>query len=144
MKVSQIEHFDQKVHSCYAPHPKPTNDSIEKINDHFGIQLPGALIEFARHSNSFSSWFASIGPDFDSHTHIIRINSFWRRRRKTRRIPTDLVIINLGHDEDCDCLDVSSYDPESGEYEIQYWCPEVSNGKRWQDFHTYIADLCSK
>jgi len=39
------------------------------------------------------------------------------------RIPRNLVIFNLGFDEDCDCFDLDKFDETTGEYEIKYWYP---------------------
>ncbi len=136
-----IKRFDETVPSFHGPHPKPTEFSIRKINEHFGIQLPGLLIELARGSKSFSSWFSSIGPDYDSYSHIIRINSYYRRRRRTRRIPQNLVVINMGHDSDCDCLDLDTFDAQTGNYELKYWCPDGDGELQWASFENYVRDL---
>ncbi|MDJ0941030.1 MAG: hypothetical protein QNJ00_14815 [Woeseiaceae bacterium] len=135
---SLVKRFDEAVPSYHGPHPQPTEFSIRKINEHFGIQLPQLWIELACGSKSFSSWFSSIGPDFESHSHIIRINSYYRRRRRTRRIPDHLVIVNLGFDYDCDCLDIDTLDKATGNYALRYWSPDRDNEMRWATFEDYV------
>jgi len=104
-------------------HPRPSEFSIRRINEHFQMTLPESLLEFVRSWRSSGRWFASLGGDYDSPEHIIRINSYWRRRRITRRLPHNFVVFNLCHDEDCDCFNLGAYDRTTGEYEIRYWYP---------------------
>jgi hypothetical protein len=133
--------FDAALFHVLPAPPRATTFSIARINAHFGITLPADLVEFARCSKAFGNWFASIGPDYESPNHIIRINSYWRRRRRTRSMPRNLVAINLGFDDDLDCLDVSSYDPMSGEYHIQYWSPGVESVAPSSTFLSYVETL---
>ena len=107
--------------------PRPTRPSIARINQHFGMELPEPLLEMVRCWRESATWFASLGPDYDSEHHIIRINSYWRHRRRTRRLPRNLVIINLCHDEDCDCLDLDTADATGGRYLVRYWSPEIES-----------------
>jgi hypothetical protein len=104
-------------------HPRPNEFSIRRINEHFEMALPETLLEFVRSWRDSGRWFASLGDDYESPEHIIRINSYWRRRRVTRRLPHNFVVFNLCHDEDCDCFNLDAHDRASGEYEIRYWYP---------------------
>ncbi len=138
-----IKRFDMIMSICQEDIPRPTKNSIDNINKHFGITLPKSLIYFAINSKFFGTWFASLGDNYTYPHHIIRINSYWRRRRRTRRIPRNLIIINIGHDEDLDCMDKNSRNSETGEYTIRYWCPEVNdeyqnNEYQYTDFFDYI------
>ncbi len=119
-------------------YPRPTKHSIAKINEHFGIVLPYSLLEFVRCWRASGTLLASLGPDYDSYNHIIRINSYWRHRRRTRRIPNNLVVFNLSHDEDCDCFDVSRFDSATGEYAIQYWFPGTTEEIIYRSFPEYM------
>lgn len=119
-------------------HPRPTPFSIRRINEHFQMTLPASFLQFVRSWRSSGNWFAGLGSDYDSPFHIIRINSFWRRRRRTRRIPHNLVIFNRGHDEDCDCFNLDVYDPASGEYEIRYWFPGFKEIVSYPSFFDYM------
>jgi len=125
--------------------PRPTESSLQRIHAHFGISLPRDLVEFATLSRHFGHWFASLGEDYTSPQHIIRINSYWRRRRRTRAIPKNLIIINIGFDDDLDCLDMASLSPATGEYSIRYWSPGVdSAGVRvYSSFLEYIEEMTS-
>jgi|GEM_PF-2357188 len=127
--ISGILHVD-----CY------TESSIHKINNHFGIVLPKSFLYFAKNSKKFGSWFCGFGEDYLSRQHVIRINSYWRRRRKSKRIPTGFVVINIGFDEDCDCIDLNSFDALTGEYQIVYWSPylEPPFMQRYNNFPDYI------
>jgi hypothetical protein len=121
--------------------PRPTSHSIAKISEHFGMTLPASLREFVVGWRSSGSWFAGFGPDYHSRDHVIRINSYWRRRRKTRRLPRHFVIVNRGFDEDCDCLDLTTFDPVTGEYAIRYWSPGISDGEVHGSFPEYADAL---
>jgi hypothetical protein len=137
---SLIQYANAAPPPLYNPfqHPLPTPQSIDRINQHFGIQLPLQLVESVRSWHHSGTWFASLGPDYASCHHIIRINRYWRRRRRTRRLPNHLIIINLGYDEDFDCLDINSPDAESGGYMIQYWSPGIREITH-QTFLAYLA-----
>ena len=115
-----IAAYDQAVDRSWdEPHRRPTPFSIKRIEQHFGLRLPPLLIELARASKSFSSIFTSLGADYEAHDHIVRVNSYWRRRRRTRRIPRSYVILTQGHDNHFWCLDKH----EAGETAMQFWCP---------------------
>ena len=125
-------------HFAAKQFPRPTSASIERINSHFGIVLPRSFLEFVRCWRSSASWFASIGNDYQSHDHIIRTNSYWRSRRRTRRLPENLVIFNRGFDDDCDCFDVTTLDDSTGEYHIAYWTPGQQPRELARDFLQYM------
>ncbi|NJM12346.1 MAG: hypothetical protein HC889_11100 [Synechococcaceae cyanobacterium SM1_2_3] len=119
MKDDLIKHLDTALPDLGPAHPPPTVESIDKISKHFGIVLPDDLVELATRSKKFSSLFLSLGPDYPSRNHIIRVNSHWRHRRRTRRLPNHLVIITDGFmDDRFWCMDIEQ--PNA----IQFWCPE--------------------
>jgi hypothetical protein len=140
--VEQLaEDFDDVI--CGAGQvPRPSEWSIRKINAHFNFVLPDDLITFAKHARFYGRRFASLGDDYDSPSHIIRINSYWRRRRQKRAVPRNLVAINRGFDDDLDCLDISSIDAATGEYAVQYWFPGIDESdasrSRYGSFREYI------
>lgn len=127
-----------EMHAMGFQHPRPTRHSIAKINSHFDITLPQSLLEFVRCWRSSGCWLASLGPDYESGSHIIRINSYWRQRRRTRRIPSNLVIINRGFDDDLDCLDLTQFNPNTGEYAVRYWSPGIPDGEAYTSFPEYM------
>jgi len=125
---------------------KPTNSSIEQINDHFGIELPATLVQFAKLSNNFGAWFSSLGEDYRNPFHIIRINRIYRRMRKRKHgdkwrpaKPREYIVINHGHDNDCDCIDTGDWNEKEGEYRIVYWYPGVEEIEyRYDSFLHYL------
>ena len=134
------------------PVRRPTAESIGAINRHFGVSLPPLLIKLAQQSERFGAHFASLGDDFENDFHIIRVNRlFASKRRRTpqgwrRAKPEYLLVFNHGHDDDCDCLDLRSWNPESGDYRVRYWTP--SDRERapvpdhsWLSFHAYFEHL---
>ena len=134
-----VERFDSVISGGWHV-PYPTDSSINRINNHFGIVLPESFLYFAKHSKKFGSWFCSFGEDYLSPQHVIRMNSHWRRRRKKKRIPSNLVIINIGFDEDCDCIDLHSLNESTGEYQMEYWNPylDAPSSLRYNSFPHYI------
>lgn len=139
-----VEAFNDAVALPWdEPHPPPTSLSIKRIEQHFGLNLPPLLIEFARASKSLNGVFAALGPDYQAHDHIVRINSYWRQRRRTRRIPRSYVIFTIGHDDQFWCLDKL----EAGELAIQFWCPDklvyCSDDRpvmRYASFEEYLSE----
>jgi hypothetical protein len=117
---SNAEQFDSVVRDLCPYHAKPTPASIAQVNAHFGVILPHELIQLAAESRSYSSWFASVGPDFMSPTHIVRINSYWRQRRRKRRIPPNLVAFTIGFDDEFWCFEKTT--PSDG-LAVQFWSP---------------------
>jgi alkanesulfonate monooxygenase SsuD/methylene tetrahydromethanopterin reductase-like flavin-dependent oxidoreductase (luciferase family) len=131
--------FDALVRRRPLPPPRPTERSIRTIERHFGISLPPAMIELAARAACYGDWFASLGDDFASPTHIIRVNSYWRRRRRTRALPRDLVAINLGFDADLDCLVVGAGIGDHAP--VRHWSPGVTDGRRYAGFREYVEAL---
>lgn len=117
------QRFDAVKPLYYVDHKRPSDSSITRVSEHFGLVLPSDLVQLAKHSKYYAAHFLSIGSDYSSPLHIIRANSYWRRRRPKRRIPKNLVILNIGYDDNYWCLDLSSQN-KNGEYAIQFWCPE--------------------
>jgi hypothetical protein len=139
-----IRRFDDlKPGPGYEPYCRPSRDSICRIEAHFGMSLPAGLIQFARQAKHFNGWFASLGRDYTNPRHIIRINSYWRRRRKTRAIPRQLVAFTVGFDEDLECFDLFSFQADSGKCEIRYWTPGVVDASPYASFAEYMEATVS-
>ena len=118
-----VSSFDAAIPDLWDPHPRPTEESIAKINGHFGIKLPPVLYEFALGCARFGNIFLGFGENYEAHDHVIPYNRYWRTRRRTRKLPSNLVIITNGFmDEDFGCLDRTSPDGQGG-YEVQFWSP---------------------
>jgi hypothetical protein len=133
---------------CNKPYQKiyvaapPSEASIAHINKSFGIELPAAFIQFAHECPTYGTWFSSIGEDYDNYLHIFQINKVFREPDPERKgeLPPWLVIINHGHDYDCDCLDTRAFNAETREYPIQYWHPRL---RETRDPHTTFQEYLS-
>jgi hypothetical protein len=131
---------------------KPTKTSIEKINEHFGIELPADFIRFAEISNNFGAWYSSLGEDYLNPFHIIRINRIYRRMRRKKHgdkwrpaKPNEYIVINHGHDDDCDCIDAGDWNEKESEYRIIYWCPGIEKIEyRYDSFSHYLNNHVEK
>lgn len=119
----------------------PTDKSIKHIQKELGLTLPKSLIEFAKHSELYGNWLASLGPDFESGTHILELNRYWHSSEAEEQLPDNLIVINVGYDEDLNCLDTDIYNDDSGEFYITYWSPGVTDSdvEIYDSFPTYIA-----
>jgi hypothetical protein len=147
--------FERPYHAFWEPHPLPTEASIARISAYFGIALPAELILLARTTAHFSSLFLSLGPDDDAPNHIIPYNRYWRRRRRTRRLPTTHIILSNGlMDEDFWCLVKSENELRSGKSKdddavIRYWSPapigfpdQTIHGEAYRGFPAFLSMLC--
>ena len=139
--------FDLAVGGVRRTYPAPTPQSVERIESHLGCALPLGLIDLATQAVKFASWFSSLGEDVQSPDHIIRVNASYKRRRMRRHRrwvhakPRNLVVINLGFDRDCDCLNLDTRNVATGEYEIWYWTPNLDPVPIARDFRTYVSSL---
>ncbi len=126
----------------------PTQTSLERISEILKIRLPDALIEFSTETGATGRWLASLGEDYTSFCHILKLNKFCRKLRR-RKIgghgqwefvkPQNFIVFNRGFDQDYDCFDTSAYNAESGEYEIQYWSPpRIFGDTRYKSFNDYM------
>ncbi len=131
---------------AYKAQP-PTEASIESINRALGIVLPPAFIRFARECPIYGTWFASIGEDFESFMHILELNRLFHEAEGDESndplpcdpLPSWLVMINHGHDGDCDCYDTRIRNEQTGDYRIQYWRDRKGPRNRtWNTFHEYL------
>lgn len=108
----------RKIFPAVESGSAPTPDSIATIERDLGFQIPGELVRFANLCPSYSSWFASIGEDYDNSTHILQVNREFHGF-EVNALPQDLVMINHGYDRDCDCYDITNRD-EEGRFSICY------------------------
>ncbi len=141
--LTLAKYYDENCGVICNTAQKPSQDSILKIEQHFNITLPKSLIAFAQASQHYGNWLASLGDDYDSYTHIIRVNSYLRRCRKSRRIPSNLIAFTVGYDEDYECFDLETYDSNTNEYKILYWSPDVDNTDivLYENFNHYMSSL---
>lgn len=100
----------------------PTAGSLGRISADLGIALPPDLISVARECPSYGGWFARLDEDFESPLHIVRLNRVFHGTDGEDDgpvLPEHLVLLNHGHDGDCDCWDTRSVG-DSGEHPIIY------------------------
>jgi SMI1-KNR4 cell-wall len=138
MSIEEIaRQYDEVIGSIICVAQSPTNESIATIEEQLGILLPNDLIEFARASKNYGNWLASIGPDYESTTHIVNINS---RLREEGKLPSNFIAINVGYDEDWDCIDMSTYEEKTGESLITCWAEGVPQreSELYGSFFDYI------
>ena len=106
-----IARFDAAFPAMWDDYESPTTESIARIEARFGFTIPPLLVEFARKSNSYSSFFLSLGPDYSFHSHIIAKNEFIRSDAywlsMGRPAPSGLVFLTENFMEDFFwCLDI--------------------------------------
>ncbi len=100
----------------------PTAKSIAAINRKLGISLPASYIAFAKACPHYGAAYASIGDDYSNENHIISLNEYFHHEAAEQRtgLPAWAILINHGHDGDCDCLDTRHFDAAAGEYPVIY------------------------
>jgi hypothetical protein len=103
----------------WYPSKPATKDSVTRIETILKVTLPSDFVEFSRLVHNYGVWFGSIGDDYQSHNHLLKLNAaFHEPEPGSVALPEGWVLINHGHDGDCDCLDVSG--GSSTEYPIYY------------------------
>jgi hypothetical protein len=90
---------------------------VQRIAAELGVRLPALFIEIARACPAYGGWFGSLGDDFDSHNHLVSINRAFREAGLSARY----VLMNHGHDGDCDAWDTAAQPSVGGELPIVYF-----------------------
>lgn len=98
------------------PSRPPTTESVKRIESAFRITIPPLFIEVATACPAYGGWFNSIGDDYESHAHILTLNAALH----AEGLPSRYVLINHGHDGDCDAWDLAA-SPTGGEPPIVYF-----------------------
>ena len=131
--------------SWYSSAPA-TEASIARISHELGVSIPPEFILLSQNCRVYGGWFASIGEDYDGPVHILRLNQiFHETDEEYEALPSHLVLLNHGHDGDCDCWDTSCVS-EQGEHPIIYFdldSPERHlQDYRFATFREYLEHLC--
>lgn len=132
--------------SWYPSRPA-TDESIARIQTALNFVLPPDFIELSRLADNYGVHFGSIGDDYDSHNHILRLNCVFHdpvilEEGVKQLLPPSSVLINHGHDGDCDCLNLMERLPD-GEYPIYYVnvCGTQKPDLRSLSFRQYLNNL---
>jgi hypothetical protein len=132
---------------CFSALP-PTVESVHRINHELGIKLTESFLDFAGRCDYYGVCFASIGEDFESPIHILNLNRIFHTDNGDgyTPLPETLVLLNHGHDGDCDCIDTRVQNVE-GEYSIIYWDCEASSScvptELFTSFPLYLESIAT-
>src|SRR4051812_9406500 len=74
------------------------------IGANAGIALPPLFIEVAAACPAYGGWFNSIGDDYENNYHILSMNAALH----AGGLPPRYVLLNHGHDGDCDAWDLEA------------------------------------
>jgi hypothetical protein len=124
-----------------------TASSVELIQKTLGITLPSCFIELSRLCPSYGGWFASIGEDCDDTIiGILQVNRVFHdiNINEGSALAANLVLLNHGHDGDCDCWDLSAQQ-NGNEYPIVFCNVESITPVTKLlalTFHEYVERLC--
>lgn len=143
--------FDAAMGPSSPPYSPPTRAEIARVEQHFGILFPPLLVQLAVLSQHFNARFLCLEAHPKGGNSIISVNSYWKRRRRTRRLPANLIIVTEGYMDDAFwCLDRTDRAGGCGEFAWQFWCPDrlISPDEtqvpvtRYSNFRSFIeADL---
>lgn len=138
------------IHFELYDNPKPpSKQSVQIINNHFGITIPSTLVKLLKASPMFRRWFCSFGTNYSSLDHTIRATSFYKKKRIRRsghwqyRMPRNFIVLRVGHDEHNLCLDMNKFNHKTGEYGLQYWFPgyEKEYGDSYDSIEEYTISF---
>lgn len=140
-----VARFDAGVPALWEPLLPPTTASVRTIETRFGFVLSPTLIALARSARSYSSVFLGLGPDVDSHRHLLarhallHADAHWGAGG---RLPAHLVPIMENFMEDfLWCLDLRTPGPE---HEVEIWRsdePYPSDDARFANVRAFVEDM---
>ncbi|HEX7862322.1 MAG TPA: SMI1/KNR4 family protein [Verrucomicrobiae bacterium] len=121
----------------------PSAASVRQIEVSLGIRIPDEFQRLAATCPSYASWLASIGDDFASEVHLLKLNQLYHANILEEDgyapLPEHYVMLNHGYDGDCDCWDTRVV-TEEGEHPIVYVSVDnevTTIGKRFETFREY-------
>jgi hypothetical protein len=119
----------------------PTSNSLKKIQRELSIYIPEDYQRIATDCPTYGVWLGGLGEDYEHPFHILQNNKHYHNSDDSLTLPQHLIIINLGHDDDCDCWNTQEttiYD----EYPIIYTSLGLEpSGRRFESFREYIEDF---
>lgn len=131
--------------SWYSSAPA-TEASINHISHELGIIIPHEFVLLSQQCPVYGGWFASIGEDYNGPVHILGLNELFHTADEDyEALPSHLVLLNHGHDGDCDCWDTRCISKD-GEHPIVYFSltsPERQlEHYKFESFSQYLEHLC--
>jgi len=103
----------------WYPSKPATDESVLKIENLLKFTIPPDFVKLSRLAHNYGVWFGSIGDDYDSHAHLLRLNeAFHKPEDSAMPLPAHWVLINHGHDGDLHCIDLNS--KKNGDYSVYY------------------------
>src|ERR1019366_7873320 len=89
----------------------PAETRIRRVEEAFKLKLPRVLLHVALACPSYGAWFGSMGEDFSSDNHMLEINRVFHNEG----VPVRYVLLNHGHDGNCDAWDLEATPADGGE-----------------------------
>lgn len=125
---------------------QPTPESVERISAELEVQIPDELVTLASQTPSYGGWFGGLGDDFDHPAHMLSLNQEFHdpeQEEGDAPLPEHLVLLNHGHDGDCDCWDTRSINP-TGEHPIVYYdfAMREASVDAHSSFLSYLEAFC--
>ena len=120
----------------------PVRPSVARIQQQLGLKIPDDYLHLAKACPSYGGWLCGIGRDYKRHVHILNINAgFHTDTPDFAALPDYLVLLNHGHDHDCDCWDKRTVSA-SGEHPIVYVDADspvrTPIGRQFNTFRDYL------
>jgi len=130
----------------WYPSTPATAESIAYIEGKLKLTIPRDFVELSRLASNYGVWFGSIGDDFQSHNHLLRLNEAFhdaalQAEAACIALPVHWVLINHGHDGACDCFDIAAPEKD-GEYPIYHLNVESPKEPKLlaRNFRQYLND----
>lgn len=130
----------------WYPSKPATAESVAFIEESLKFAIPRDFVELSRLADNYGVWFGSIGDDYQSHNHLLRLNDAFhdsdlQAEAASIALPDHLVLLNHGHDGACDCFDITA-PPVGGEYPIYHLNVEYPKEPKLlaRSFRQYLND----
>jgi hypothetical protein len=126
----------------WYPSKPATPESVAHLEEVLKFKIPTDFIEFSWLTHNYGVWFGSIGDDYGSHNHLLTLNAAFHKAGGCGvALPQHWVLINHGHNGDCDCFDITA--SEGGEYPIYYMNVESPGAPKLlaKTFKEYLVRL---
>lgn len=130
----------------WYPSKPATAASVAHIEETLSFRIPKDFIELSCLASNYGVWFGSIGDDYQSHNHLLRLNEAFhdanlQAEASCIALPVHWILINHGHDGACDCFDINA-PQKDGEYLIYHMNVEYPQQPKLiaRSFRQYLND----